>query len=125
MIHLRQEQIDALDAAYREEFVQRTREDFRSRWAGECAELADSDLEGMIRAARDRAEAHNIEKVGDVVIFTEAWLLLGDDFDTDPSYPWADEILGDPEMSGPAKAAAVRHQTLSVLESIATQTSAD
>ncbi|MDA8959669.1 hypothetical protein N9F46_00480 [bacterium] len=125
MLHLRQEQVDALDAAYREEFIRRTRKDFRSRWADECAELADSDLDDMLRAARDRAEVHGIEKVGDVVIFTEAWLLLGDDFDTDPAYPWADEILGDSEMSGAAKAAAVRHQTLSVLESVVKLTPTD
>lgn len=125
MLHLRQEQVDALDAAYREEFVQRTRRDFRARWTEECAELDDPGLDAMIRSARDRAEAHGIEKVGDVVIFTEAWLLLGDDFDTDPAFPWADEVLGDPEMSGSAKAAAVRHQTLSILERIASPAPAE
>lgn len=119
MLHLRQEQLDALDAAYREEFVERTRKDFRARWADECAALEDSELAGMIRSARDRAETHGIEKVGDTVIFIEAWLLLGDDFDTDPAHPWAEEILSDAEMSGSAKAAAVRHQTLSILEAIA------
>jgi hypothetical protein len=125
MLHLRQEQIDALDAAYREEFVLRTSVDFRVRWTEECAELDDQELEEMIGAARDRAESHGIETVGDVVLFIEAWLLLGDDFDTDPAYPWADEILGDPEMSGTAKAAAVRHQTLAVLDGIANPSPAE
>ncbi|MFT7170367.1 MAG: hypothetical protein ACI80K_003514 [Paracoccaceae bacterium] len=119
MLRIRPDQVKALNASYRDEYVQRTRGDFRLRWPDECSSLDDEELEDLIRAARGSAESYGIETVGDVVLFTEAWLLIGDDFDTNPDYPWADRILQDTAMSGSAKASAIRHQTLLLLDEIA------
>ncbi|MEQ8766039.1 MAG: hypothetical protein RL885_19130 [Planctomycetota bacterium] len=124
MLKIRREQYEILKESFREQYVPRQRRRFRRDWTEECAELDDDGLDALLRAARDRAELYGLEIEGDVVTFTETWLLLGDDFDTNPDYPWAPRILRDDQMNGTAKASALRHWTDKVLGEIAGEGSA-
>lgn len=119
MLKIRPEQYEILRESYRERYVQRTRDRLRREWPEECAGLEEPQLEELVRRARDKAESYGLEVEGDVWLFTESWLLIGDDFDESPEYPWARQILQDDQMNGTAKAAAVRHRTLQLLEEIA------
>ncbi len=54
--------------------------------------------EGVLRVVRygiDRAARHGFDGHEPLRLFLEMIFLLGSEFDTDPQYPWAGEILGD------------------------------
>lgn len=45
----------------------------------------------------ERARQYGLTNRGPVRFYIELMFMLGSNFDTDPQYPWAGEILNDPE----------------------------
>jgi hypothetical protein len=56
----------------------------------------------LIRTGRERAAAYGITVRADVSKYIDLMVVFGRDFDTDPRYPWAGEILNR-RSSGSAK----------------------
>ena len=116
MLKIRREQYEALRAAYRELYVDRTRDYFRRNWFDACEALSDEQLSQLVREARDRAETYGITIEADVVRFTEVWLLLGGDFDRSNDYPWAEVVLTDQDTSGTIKTEQIVQAAAEVLD---------
>jgi hypothetical protein len=93
VITIRQQQLKALRAASREEFVRQVAEHVRECWPDAHASLGVAGMRQYVRAAIDRAEAYGISTQYGVVGFVDLLLALGDDFDTNDAFPWAREIL--------------------------------
>ena len=60
--------------------------------------LGESGIRGLIAAGVERARKQGLTHRGPVKFYIEAMILLGGDFDTDPQYPRAAEILRDPTI---------------------------
>jgi hypothetical protein len=117
MLKIRHDQYAALKEAYRELYVDRTRDYFRRNWPRETDDMDDEQLRDMIRDARDRAEGYGISIEADVVRFTEIRLVLGEDFDRSPDYPWASAVLSDDDTDGTIKVEQLAGASLEVLDS--------
>ena len=91
MLKIRQEQIDAFIEARIRDFVHELCIRLRAEMAEECRNVA--DLNEFAASGVTRAKHYQIHSEGAVEGFIRIQLSLGADFDTDPRYPWAEEIL--------------------------------
>jgi len=62
--------------------------------------VKETRIREVIRLGTTRAREYGITFQGPVRLYLELMLLFGSGFDTDPQYPWAAEILGDPDSGG-------------------------
>jgi hypothetical protein len=53
----------------------------------------DDQMRRVVRLGIERAKTHGLTFRGPVRLYLELMLLFGSDFDTDPQYPWATEVL--------------------------------
>jgi len=53
----------------------------------------------VVRMGIERANDYDLTTRGPVRFYIELMFILGSDFDTDPQYPWAEEILSDLEIT--------------------------
>lgn len=58
--------------------------------------VSEPNVRQVIRKGMERAKKYGLTKRGPVRFYIELMYMLGSDFDTDPQYPWAEEILNDP-----------------------------
>ena len=58
--------------------------------------IGDQGVREVVRMGIERAKKHGLTNRGPVRFYIELMFMLGSDFDTDPQYPWAGEILNDP-----------------------------
>jgi hypothetical protein len=58
--------------------------------------LGEAQLRLAVRAAMARADGYGFTNRGPIRMLVELMFLFGSAFDSDPQYPWAREILGDP-----------------------------
>ena len=91
MLKIRQEQIDAFIEARIRDFVHQLCIRLRAEMAEECRNVA--DLNEFVASGVIRARGYQIHSEGAVEGFIRIQLSLGADFDTNPRYPWAAEIL--------------------------------
>jgi hypothetical protein len=96
MVIIRREQQKAL-----EQFVLRNFEDEMiqhiKQFAPKHSEIIGEDgLRQVVRMGIERAKVYGLTNRGPVRFYIEMMFMLGSDFDTDPQYPWAGEILKDP-----------------------------
>src|SRR5262245_52446241 len=105
MFRIRKEQMDALARHLEESFalrmVRHLLDDFPVQVA--ALELQEKDLPPLVRRGMANAERYGVVYEEDVERYIECLVLLGPDFDQDPRYPWAAEILNKKELSGRAK----------------------
>lgn len=59
-----------------------------------CKSLSDEQLLAAVKYGIERAGTHGFDMRGPVRLWLENALVFGSDFDTDPQYPWAAEIIG-------------------------------
>jgi hypothetical protein len=61
----------------------------------ECKELGSYVTRAEVRKGIDRAAVYNIVDEHDVCMYIELMFILGENFDIDLKYPWAEEILSE------------------------------
>jgi len=61
-----------------------------------CAELGEQGVRDAIELGQKKAAKYDIHTERDICKFLNFMFALGFDFDTDPEYPWAKEILTNP-----------------------------
>lgn len=84
-----------------------------------CKVISEEQLRAAIRQAIDRARGYGFTNRGPVRLYIEMMLLFGSDFDNDPQYPWAGEILRSNESDLQMKCAEQLHEkTLDYLEKV-------
>lgn len=62
-----------------------------------CEVIGEEQLRVALRQAMARARSHGFTNRGPIRLFIEMTFLFGSDFDTDPQYPWAAQILMGPD----------------------------
>lgn len=72
--------------------------------------LEEEQRRAVIRFGMDRAEPHGLTSRDPVRLYLELMLLLGSQFDTDPQYPWAGQILAEPDQDAPMERAERLYQ---------------
>jgi hypothetical protein len=62
--------------------------------------LGEEGTRAVVRLGIRRASRYGFSATGSVHFFLDLMFLLGSEFDTDPQYPWAGEILNDESIPG-------------------------
>lgn len=77
--------------AFEDDMVWHVREEFPDRIVG----MPEDSVREQVRWGMRRAEGYGFTNRGPVGFFIELMFLLGPEFDSDPRYPWARDILTD------------------------------
>ncbi|HEY6345529.1 MAG TPA: hypothetical protein VIY49_28865 [Bryobacteraceae bacterium] len=62
----------------------------------ECRAAGDGQVRKTIRYGIERAGGYGVASKRDVCKYIDLMIVFGKNFDTDPRYPWAAQILGKP-----------------------------
>ena len=120
MLQIRREQMDVFVSAALDTFERTMRDHAKAFAPGHCAALGDEGVARVVRLGLERARTHGFSKRGPARLYIDLMLLLGSDFDTDPQYPWAAEILTDSGTSDQMRRAELLHrQTLDYVHDVA------
>jgi hypothetical protein len=75
--------------AFEDNMVRHVREEFPDRTVG----MPEASVREQVRWGMRQAEGYGFTNRGPVIFFIELMFLLGPEFDSDPRYPWASDIL--------------------------------
>jgi hypothetical protein len=93
---IRKEQIEALSEAARDAFCDRAVEYLRTSFPENTEQYSGADLRAIAQLGLDRTAELGIHRQIDVFRWLNLMFALGFDFDSDPAYPWVQDILNDP-----------------------------
>lgn len=94
---IRDAQIKILERASVDSFVAELCEHCREYAPELLGSINDEQLEAAVRHGIAAAENYGFDKRGPVRFYVDMMIAFGSGFDTDPQYPWAAEILANPE----------------------------
>ncbi len=95
MLVIRQAQIDALSAALSQRFEERMVAHLWEVVPEDCEALGDEEVRRSIQTCLRKAREYRISTAFDILRYLNVMYVLGLDFDTDPRFPWARELLLD------------------------------
>jgi hypothetical protein len=105
MFRIRQEQMQAFAeqrvSAFVERMVQRLKSDFSNEVAQQ--KLEEKELEPLVRKGIKEAEAYGAVGENDLELYIDCMVLFSPDFDRNPRFPWAGEILNQAGLNGTEK----------------------
>lgn len=102
---IRRDQMSVFEEPRERAFEARLSDYLGRSWPPGAVALDDSARLGFaIRAIRG-ARAMDISVERDVALFALLWVCFGEGFESDPRYPWANEIVEDSSLSGTHKVA--------------------
>jgi hypothetical protein len=96
MLTIRDAQLAALGRAHDERTDERICAHLWAIWPSRCERMGAGGLRHFTAACREKARGHGAVQWGDLARFAGVALFLGVDFDLDPGFPWAREILDAP-----------------------------
>lgn len=99
MLKIREAQMQAFEANARILFEQRAIRHLRTHLPEQTSAFGDDDLRARIRTGADGAREYGLESEQQIMCFVDSGFLLTPRFDSDNAYPWAREILRNPELS--------------------------
>lgn len=99
MVHIRREQRRAFFFAMSKPFIRRAEDHLRAAFPERRRELGDEAVRASIDHCLERGWDYEIEEDDLLLLYLDVMYTLGLRFDEDPRYPWAREILSDPELS--------------------------
>lgn len=108
MLVIRDEQMEVLSEYCRRSFVERMIAHIDETYPGVIKDKFGADTGSFVSAGVAKAERYGIVYEDDIEAFLDMMARLGPDFDADPRYPWAPEVLDDAERSGSAKVALLQ-----------------
>jgi hypothetical protein len=85
--------MDVFSRVELERFVERMRAHLLAFFPEKCELMNAQELGSVIQRGILNAQQYGITSDRDVAGYIDLMILLGEDFDTDPSIPWAGEIL--------------------------------
>ncbi|MHC5060816.1 MAG: hypothetical protein ACYTFK_07010 [Planctomycetota bacterium] len=98
MLHIRKEQNDELAKVGLRRFEDDMVVHLRKFFADEYELLEEDGTRRAIQYALERAEEYGIVSERDVCVYTDVMFAFGRNFDSDPGFPWAVEILSDKSL---------------------------
>src|SRR2546421_10853 len=93
MLTMRQEQLVAFDREIRKTFGHHQITRLRTTFPNETAQLDDDSLSLRVMETIERAEHYEVVNEQDLEMFLDCTFMMAPDFDTDPNFSWAREIL--------------------------------
>ena len=90
MLTIRREQMTTLEFAMFERWLE---VHMREHFPKQCANLSDAELLRVMRAGIAKGRRYGFLKPPDLCRFADIALVMGADFDTDASMPWASAVL--------------------------------
>jgi hypothetical protein len=103
MFTIRKEQAEAYRAEMMNSFEQRAVAHLREHLPELTARSSDPELTERIRSCVPRARAHGLTTETQIAHFVNVTLLAGQDFDRDPSHPWASDVLENSRLTADEK----------------------
>ena len=103
MLTIRQTQLARLHDDLSVRYGDRVIAFIRGRYADRCAAFTEAELRGLVATALRRSREHGFDREADILRYVNIMYTLGCDFDRDPAFPWAAEILARPQLSGASK----------------------
>jgi hypothetical protein len=98
-LQISSQQMNAFDQSMLKEFrifmLDQLRESAQDVFAGQT----DQDILDYVDKGITRAQSYGADQQAAYGMFISACVLLGDDFDTNGKYPWAEAALKDPEFA--------------------------
>ncbi len=117
-MRIQDQQIEVFARDQREAFVQRMvvhlRDDFRRE--RQARGIRDADLELFVQRGMEKAAKYRVMYEDDVQLYLECMCMLGPDFDCDPQFPWAEEVLKTTYYDGETKMDELREYLIFALE---------
>jgi|GEM_PF-3111699 len=103
MFEIRNEQIQAVNAPHREQFLSTLMDFVRRQHPETAAEMSDQELRGRVEFCRSRSEGHGMISERAIAAFVDLCFALRPDFDIRET--WASKILSDSTLDGNQRAA--------------------
>ena len=102
MLTIRHQQWAAFEAAVNQSFVNEMVGHVRQFFADQCNSMDADEVRRVCEEGLARAATYGIVSQRDVCKFVNLMFTFGRNFDADPSWPWASQILTDGTVSGPS-----------------------
>lgn len=96
VLTIRREQIRAMAAPQIERFLSRARDHVAEQFPEQHAALSAAELSDAVRHGFERASEYGLESERDLLRYQTLMFFFGRDFDRDPRFPWARQILTGP-----------------------------
>ncbi len=103
MLLISKEQMNALDAAMGERFIQKMLEHLRDVFSEEITEKTDEDIRAVIVDGMMKASAYNITEEQAVALFIDLRVGMGQDFELKKGNEWMLSIVEKEDLSGQEK----------------------
>ena len=97
---VRQEHLSPFDEIARARFEREAVEHVKGFAPKHTEVLGEDGTRTVVRAGIERAARYDFNAPGPVHFFLDLMFVLGSEFDKDPQYPWAAEILNDKSIPG-------------------------
>ncbi len=78
-------------------------------YSQKCVHVGDPVLLSLIPRGKKLAEQYSISSEAGVTLFVWCMFMLGQGFDSDPQFPWVEEILKDQDIKDPDKRMKMLH----------------
>jgi hypothetical protein len=98
MLVIREQQMDALSQVALDAFEDEMVAHLRQLAPQHCKAVGEKGLRQVVRTGFERANKYGLTNRGPVRFYLDLMIMLGSDFDTDPQYPWATDLLEDSTM---------------------------
>jgi hypothetical protein len=95
VLRIRQQQLEVFQAVALGQFEDTMVAHVRAYFPTHFRVLGEDGIRPVIRYGYARAMRHALDTQRSVCLYINAMLLMGSNFDVDPMYPWASEILSD------------------------------
>ena len=93
-LHLRDEQVRRLGAAERNAFADTVVAELRERYPERFEDLGEVRMRALVEYGSKRPHRYGIRAQPEIRRYIALMVELGQNFDTDPRFPWAAELLG-------------------------------
>jgi len=113
VFRIKQRNVDAFVAHEEREFEGRVVQRLRDNFDGMRGK-GDEELRAFVRLGRERAARYDIRSPYGISLFVGIMAEIGEDFDESGAYPWATELLHNPNLSGNARVECVCDQALEI-----------
>ena len=119
MLIIREPQFKVIHRKRSRVFAERLAEHLKKYFPEECAAMPDTDLVEIIDHGKTRALHYDFRSEKDVCKYLNLMFTFGRDFDRDPAFPWAAELLNTkPRLPSISKMGVLYDRALQEAESL-------
>ena len=118
LLKIRDAQMVALEGLQRQTFGERAISLIRERYPQAWERFGEAAVRDMVALALRKTRDHSITARADILRYINGMFTLGCDFEVDPAYPWAREIMNQPRLTPESKINQLTARTLKYLQSL-------